>query len=198
MDDLEKISKQENPVVQRTMLEDHIYKRSFASEYGEKDAVRIARSLMLKYSSNYEILIDLLRSQEAFQLEVDEIMAVFSPTSTSLSPPLALPSSPFPCISTLDLVVPETPPIRVLKFRQLSDEGASMNPTCLYCYDPDPLQADERSLRLGCRCSIHYSCLIGYIYSSLGDRFFLTKDFFCKTICLIVLFICCQYYQLVV
>ena len=158
------------------MLEDRIYRRSFADGYGEEDAVRITRSLMLKYSSNHEILINLLTSQEAFQLEVDDIMAVFSATTNSLPPPLDLPSPssspiPLPCISTLNLVVPETPPTRVLKFRQLSDEGASMNPTCLYCYDPDPLQADERSLRLGCRCSIHYSCLLGYIYSSLGDRF---------------------------
>lgn len=39
-----------------------------------------------------------------------------------------------------------------------------------FCGDDDNNDNRENTLRLGCRCIVHYGCLITYIYSKLNDR----------------------------
>lgn len=113
------------------------------------------------YSSDFGALISLLRRPEAFQHQIDEIFAVFdrpmveedvsAGSSSSTSPKLCL----------------EKPKQNFtgFKFRQLSSQ---ITADCGVCFDP--LLADEKSLRLGCRCVIHYVCLLRHIQESLGDR----------------------------
>ena len=87
MNDLDEISNIEDQKTKRRRLGDYIFNRSSADGYGD-NALRLTRSLMLHpfYSSNYDALITLMKSEKAFQREVDEILGIFSPCDAT-SPP---------------------------------------------------------------------------------------------------------------